>query len=303
MSELSDQKGVTLLEFMLVMAIMVSIFVLGIRLYSQLAFQQRENQLLASVNQLFKAAQGYYYFNCRQQLDAQSNAQSPGALDPAVIGTRGTVYLDVDNDLVKPGFISSKWQPNSPLLNPASSSTPFVSYFVQFNRVQNNNADPTMGVTACSAYGASPNTSNCTETSGLSLDSSQTGSPYPNPNPSATSSSVTWVVQVGVQLSPSLSTMQKTQIKNDLNAQCFTTKSGNGLTPCPTSPSPNPTDYIIWTRHPSYFINDITSDYWTSDPYVKQFKMQYTNDGTGALSGVTKDAPTWYNANNYLCGG
>ncbi len=147
-----------------------------------------------------------------------------------------------------------------------------------------------MSVYACTGTTASPS---CDVTSGAALTSGTA--------PSAQSRVITWVVQVAVKLSPSLTDRQWREMKSDLHADCVSSASGTGVAACSTSPAMN--GYLVWTRPPSTYNPNITSDYWPSIPYVKQFNRQYTNDPMATLSGVTNEAQTWYNPYNYLCGG
>ncbi len=95
---------------MLVLAIAVSLVLFGIRIYNQFAFQANEQKIVGNVNQLFQALEGYYYANCRQTLDASSNPQSTGALDPIntdASAIPSAIALSIATDLVTPGFIPS----------------------------------------------------------------------------------------------------------------------------------------------------------------------------------------------------
>ncbi len=290
--QFQNQHGITLLEMILVLAIAASLMTLGVRVYNQFQFQANEQKIMGNVNQLFLALEGFYFANCRQALDVNSNPQSPGRLDPAVIdgsGIKENIILDVNTDIITPQFIpAANWQPNNPLLDNTPSNQ---GYNIQFNRVLVNNSDPSMSVYACT--GATP-PAYCDATNGAVLSATD------NP-PSAQSHAVTWVVQVAVKLSDNLTSAQWVQIQNDLSATCISSASGSGVAACTTSPSAG--GYLVWTRTPSYFSQHISSDYWTATPYVKEFNMQYTNDGMATLSGVTNETQNWYNPLNYLCGG
>jgi hypothetical protein len=106
---------------------------------------------------------------------------------------------------------------------------------------------------------------------------------------------------VSVKLAASLTPAQLNQIARDLSADCISTPAGGGIAPC--KPVPTASGYLVWTRMPSAYNSDYTSEYWTSLPYVKQFNMQYTNDGMAALSNVKNETQNWYNPLYYLCGG
>ena len=290
---MNKQQGMSLLELMLVLTIGVAFVLMGIRTYDMFQFQANEQKIAANVNQLFVGLAGFYAANCRQALDVNSNPQSAGALDPNVSNVN-TVVLSVSGDLIGTNFVSSSsWQPNNPLLD--NTPSPDKGYYVQFNRVLISGADPAMSASMCTGNTVS---SSCNATNGLVISTSNA--------PSSQSHAVTWVAQVGVKLATNLTTAQWTQIQNDLSAACISSAAGSGIAQC--TPTPAAGGYLVWTRVPSaYFDRYMTSDYWTSMPYVKEFNMQYTNDGMATLSGVTNEttsgAKTWYNPLYYLCGG
>lgn len=295
MSLIKHQKGVTLLETLLVLAIAASLIVFGIRLYNQFKYQVLEQKIAANVNQLFLGLQNYYYANCRVTLDNDSTHLSSGALDPLVSDDPTiplTISLSVGTDLVTPGFITG-WYPVNTLVDNSATDN---GYFTQYNRVLTASQDPVMSVYACTGSTYPPS---CDATGGATLQTTSF-------QPVNQSRVIVWVSQVAVKLSPNLTTAQWTQIKNDLSANCVS--SSTKLTDCTTTPT-GTTGYLIWTKHPTAYNPNTASDYWTIAPYVKQFNMQYTNDGMAALSGVkdeTKNPTTskiWYDPLNYLCGG
>ncbi len=292
------EKGVSLLELMLVFAIIASMAVFGLRLYSQYRFQLQESQLLANINQLFQAANNFYWANCRLTLDESGASASTGLLDPTMISAN-TYNLSLTNNLILKGFLDSQsWKPLNPLVDtPAPNKD--KNYYVQFNRVIDpvTTTDPTMNAKACVG---STNPPSCDVTKGAALDPSQT--------PGALSSvSVKWNVQVAVKLSTKLTKAQWTQIKNDLGAQCISSLSLTSVLPCVPTPAEN--GFVVWQRSISYLNPDISSDLWISEHNLRQFANQYTNDPMAGLSGVSKEtyissqAKNWYNAQNYLCGG
>ena len=307
MSVYKIQKGVTLLELMLVLVIATAFLGFGIRLYYQYQVQLNETKILFNVNQLFQAMSNFYRVNCRQALDTSGIPQSSGSLDPTVTDVGGTLLkifpLEVGNDLVTPGFISG-WHPLNILLD--NTPKPDQGYFVQFNRVidANTTKDATLGVYACTG---STNPPSCDATGGAFVDSTK--------NPPATQSAVvTYMAQVAVKISTKLNAGQLKQYMSDMGAQCYSTLSGTQVLPCPTIPKKPPTSsknaYLVWERSVSYYASDdIQSTYWLSQPYLNQFKKQYTNDPMAGLSGVTNETldssskKSWYNAQNYLCGG
>lgn len=294
----SRARGVTLLEIMLVIVVAVSVLLLSIRIYKQFQFQANEKKIAANVNQVFQALYSYYSANCRMSLDSDSNQQSTGKLDPLVRDRSGitrTFVVSLETALLTPGFLTG-WQPNNPLVDNTAANK---GYFIQFNRVLSGSTDPVMTVFACTGPSSSTSTSSCDTVGGAVL---KEGS-----GPTSQSHVVIWAAQVAVKLSPSLTPAQWTQIKNDLKADCVSSASESGIATCASQAGA--AGYLVWMRMPSAYNPNITSDSWTVMPMVKQFNMQYTNDGMAALSGIkdeTRDPTTgkdWYNSLNYLCGG
>lgn len=289
---MNAENGVTLLEMMLVLAIAMSMLVLGVKVYDQFQFQANEKKIMANVNQLFQALQGFYYANCRQTLSPTSvpQPQTSGALDPTQTDPLGgpplaKKVISIQNDLISQGFMPAGWRPVNVLLG-----DPDQTYFVQYNRILPKGADPVMSVFACTGDQAPPS---CNKTSGAELSTAEL--------PSQQSRVVIWNLQVAVKLSDNLSKAEQNVIKNDLRADCISTLATDSVTPCAADPTEN--GYLVWTKSPSAYNPDTTSVFWLANPYVKQFNRQYTNDPMATLSGVTNEAQTWYNPFNYLCGG
>ncbi len=302
-----SQKGISLLELMLVLAIMASVVVFGLRVFSQFRYQVDEKRIFANVDQLFLAMNNFYRANCRQTLDKNGNSLSPGRLDPKVVDPTGlgTISLNIQTDLVTPGFLTN-WRPLNPLLD--NSPTPDQGYYVQYIRVTQGptSQDPTANAFACVG---STNPPSCDKTSGAPIDPSQPmDQTKPTVvNPAVQSHDVRWLAQVAVKLSAKLTSAQRTQIMQDLSAQCISSLAGSQVLPC--TPTPAADVYIVWVRGVYNVSPEIMSEYWIMDPVLKQFVNQYTNDPMAGLSGVkneTTDSSTgkkWYDAQNYLCGG
>jgi len=289
------QNGVSLLEVMLVLAIAASIILMGMRLIGQFRYQASEQKLAATINQLFQGMNGFYYANCRQVLDQNSVAQSSGNLDPLVADASGfkSIYPLSISNLIPRIASANDWSPYNALVD---NTVGEKGYFMQFNRVIESLNDPVMSVSACTGSDAPPS---CNRTDGKVLSSSNV--------PSSQSHVATWVAQVAVKLSPTLTSTQWTQIKNDLGATCVSNKVGSSIATCDSSPTA--AGYLVWTRTPAAFNPNISSEYWASMPYVTGFNRQYTNDGMANLSGVKNETlnsttgKSWYNSLNYLCGG
>ncbi len=283
-ASIKKQIGVTILEVMLVLAIASSFIIITIRMYEQYRLQVSQAQLLGNVDQLFQAMTHYYQANCRRQLDISGNIVSAGALDPLVAGS-GPVVLSINSHLLSTGFLNS-WQPDNVLVD----NTPAEKgYYVQFNQAPTG----TMNVYACTGSGDPPSCTSNPQTTALN----GIGTPTPG-----TSAVTVWRMQVAVKLRDPT---KQTQYMLQMGASCVSTAgSSNGpVTMCENSPGQN--GYLVWERAAT-FVSGNTSDLWLSEPQVKQFNMQYTNDSMQLLNG---SAQTWtsttaqnQNTQNYLCG-
>jgi len=297
--------GFTLLEVMLVLVIGAGMLVLGFRMYNQYQLIVQAQQVSARVEQLMMVMRGFYQANCRQTLDASGNSLSPGLLDPKVIANGTTLALTINSgtpagtDLFTLGFLSNgNWYPLSPLVNNAAAGQ---GYSLQFNRVQPSGTDPAMSVYACAGNQTDPITGDNLGPTGCNVTAASYAQLVSSGTTATLQSSVVfWEAEVSVLLQNSA---QVFALQGLLNATCVTTSSTatcetGAITPAGTEPAL----YLVFEQPASLLTQDISTSFWMSSPVIKQFNMQYTNDGMGSLSGVTSST-SWYNTQNYLCGG
>jgi len=322
------QNGVTLVETMLVLVVGAFLLVLGVRVYNQLRQQVYERQLLGNVDQLFVASKNFYQSMCRVKLNSNGNALSPGLFDPrntvfAMTTTTKTLSLGVDRpvtgapvavssylDLVSAGMLNQNdWKRNNPLVSstattlnitvPISYTINNDGYFVEFNRnLTASNDDQTNSVYAYICSGGPPggpaNSCALQSVARTSLDGTA---------PTLKSSVPLWDIKVAVQLRDCTKAVT---YMNQLGATCIGKLSGQSIT-CQAIPincaNPATNDvYLVWQRPVALLTANQSSLLWPSMPMVKQFNMQYTNDGMSSLSRVTSNT-NWYNIQSYLCGG
>lgn len=301
-------SGLTLFEMLLVMAIGTTLLVMGMRMYRQYSTAMQASRLYGNVQQLQATLKNYYQANCRQTLGVSGNALSQGALDPAVIGNAQTLRITINSgvtantDLFSMGYLSAAtWRPLNPLVLYASSTDD--GYYLQFNRIQPTvagvSADVPASVYACAGSSLGPRV--CSVTSASVVPLMQTS------GSTLQSRVVFWAAQVGVRLRrPS----QIFDVLGPLGATCATLHSTDTCETAAVTPTgTEPELYAVWETPPSLITENSTSSLWLSLPRVKQFNMQYTNDGMATLSGVQYNTATgvgsvtWYNPQNYLCGG
>jgi len=156
------QKGATLLETMLALAIGGFILVLSLKFYQSFNLKSQLALVQFNVDQLFAAMSGYYRANCG------TAAFSPAAASPQVVPIVGTL------DAYVPGF---KWQPVNPIV--FGSGVGSTGYVTQFSMTTNT------PVTVNDCVVLTPGTPCLPESKSL---------------PSTQAQSVVWTMQVSVKL-------------------------------------------------------------------------------------------------------
>ncbi|MDX1901253.1 MAG: hypothetical protein SFW66_04495 [Gammaproteobacteria bacterium] len=312
---MNKQAGLSLVETLLVAVIIISVMGLGLRIYNQFAQQSQGTRLLFNVDQLFLASRNYYEMMCRQSLNSSltPTAQSPGTLDPRVVPlATKSLRLTINSasapplyDLKQLGLLSAgNWHPNNPLVyvDPATGDAT-SSYVIQFDRFQVNNKDQTTNVYAYICNGPPGANQQCA----LQKDAitQKTLAPLDGTPPALQSSTPIWDIKVAVLMNDCTKALEFMAV---LGGSCLAQDNGPAT---PITCMPTPADcassalhnlYIVWERPIAMVSESSTSPLWVSQPLVKQFNMQYTNDGMAALSG-TDSNQNWYDIKSYLCGG
>lgn len=260
---LNQQRGVTILEIILVLAISSSILLLSVKQYQSYKLDSDVNQVLYNVDQIFQAASYYYQANCRNQVSSTTGAPIAGSglLDPANSPTNPTVVTAAD--LLKNQFLREAL-PINPIVFYDPTSEIMKSYVVQFNLV----SPPPQKVISLSNGGTA-----------------NVGAIY------------VWKIQVAVRLRNPATAVQYLSL---LRGNCLSNQTGSMVTPCPSTPTtPGATDtYVVFERLPSLPSTEGNSGLNATNVAVKQFNQQYTTYPILYLtSGVTPVTPQ-----NYLCG-
>lgn len=289
----STIKGVTLLEVLLVLAVISSIIILSIRQYQIYRLDADVHQVRFNIDQLTNAAAGYYQANCT----------NGGTLDPDSSPTSPYV-INVTSDLINKGFLPANALGYSPLIDNAS---PLGAYQVQFNKYTTPRQ---VCVRGTNATGITPS-AGCT--SALQIGTL-----------------VIWKIQVAVLLNDSTLAQQ---YQNLFLADCVSTKSATGIVSCSQSASfsalcqfyrnipPNdplyaiynslannmgcPTsgssasynNYVVWERLPSFATPDTQSPFWQTNPLVQQFTQMYSTYPITYLTGANHTTEF-----QYFCG-
>ncbi|MDR3490509.1 MAG: hypothetical protein P4M12_00535 [Gammaproteobacteria bacterium] len=265
MKFLRIQKGATLLEVMLALAIASAILVSSIKMYQRFKLQSDLTKVQSNVDLLF-AAMGNYY-----------RAQCPigGTLDPATAGTTNSFPVTngtaaVVTTAMQAYGLAVTLGKNS-LLDDVGNT-----YVLQFN--------PSLSTT-------SPQVNAC-----VVMVPGTACIPTSSTLPSSAKSLI-WTAQVAVKLKDST---KGPVYQSSLGADCLSAghPSTNPTTIDPCSNPDTHNTYLVWERLPSYTAPNTTSILWLSMPQLKQFNLQYTHDQMYELSDTGAVRSTYY-----LCGG
>jgi hypothetical protein len=268
----TPMSGVTLVEFMLVLAVASSIIMLAMKQYRMLKVDSDVNQVLVDVDQIFQAASYFYQANCKMQQDPVNGPiGGTGQLDPSYFPAPPAAPTPTPpanpfpitvTDLRSGGFLTSKVMLSS-IINTNSVNDGFM---VQFNM---NSSDRTFDTT-------------------------------PPVTTVKLGKIIVWRIQVAALLrDPS----KALQYKNLFRADCLSTldPSGTTVTPCSVIGAgvPSPPIYVVWTRLPSYATPESNSNAWITNASMKEFNQLYETYPVSYLQGVPASS---YPAQNYLCG-
>lgn len=247
------QQGITILEMMLVLAIIAMISIMGIRLYLSFRADVNLQQMKYTVDTIFQAMNMYYRANC---YGTSTTKKQPG--DKMV--TYGTLNLNnpdkpsnpypinIDTDLRNTGYLRETL-PYNPIIDNNAASP----YILQFNKGENT----TRYATVCKEF-----------------DSSKDGCKEEENEKIATI--INWTAQVAIKLDPKVASdpakvlayakiTGATCIANEgqLNDPCMPGVLGVG-------------DYLVFQRIPSYPSSNTMSDFYTFNASVSNFTQMYT---------------------------
>ncbi|MDR3478165.1 MAG: hypothetical protein P4M14_09070 [Gammaproteobacteria bacterium] len=313
MALLKLQKGITLLEAMLALAIGSLVLVLSLKMYRQYELDANLAQLQGNVDSLFQAMSLYYKANCFGSYDSSGAVSTWGTLNPRNPSPPSLTQpkvLTIAGKLQGTNRYLKDWQPLNPLVNSAGGSE--NGYFIQFVPVLFN----TNNMNACTDLGTK--ISPCTISprpvpSGTNLENACspacTITPTPVNPPSANQvnghymppnqvTGLVWKMQVSVLL---LDPTKATIFLNALQATCNSDLVSGVVEPCETPPAAN-SGYLVWERLPSNASPNSTTLNWISSPAQNQFNLQYTHDQMYELMPGTQDQGG-FTLRYYLCGG
>lgn len=271
------QKGLTLLELMLVMAIGSAILVMGLELYSVFDRYRQMNVIRSNVEMIFDAMNGFYRATCNGMMTY--NAQTfpsnpanlnevatpwPGVLNPTYPGGFTTPFYPYGN----PSTLLYYFQ-ISPYASPTASAKPgswpsyYLMTFSPYVDISQDSKTP--------AYVAE-----FVEFPAQQRYSCGSGGCVASKIPVGTV--INWQERVGVRLIPDTNNMGGLSPQvylGLLGGDCLGTYTAkDGLSSCGPGGSGSG-DYVIWARAPS--VNRVPkSDAWLSTHQLILFQQLYT---------------------------
>lgn len=268
-----QQRGITLLETMLVSVIASAILILSYQQYRSYKLDSDINQVKYNVDQLFQAASYYYQANCRNQVNSSTGAPiaGSGALDPLNNPVTPTVITPVQ--LYQAGYLK-EMLPWVPSLVYDDGTNTMTGYVVQFNLLT-----PQQARTINLSGGGTANVGNI----------------------------YVWRIQVAVYVKPNTTRVGKFTVSTQdqaqkymsmMGGQCVSQPTGSSVMPCsPTSTMTG--DYVVFERLPSFATPSSSSGLYPTNAAIKQFNQQYTTYPILYMTGGSASASS---PQNYLCG-
>lgn len=247
-------KGVTLPEFLLVLAIGMAVIVMGLRQYQA---RQKENNyriLRNNVENLFVAMKNYYYVNCPENGTLYPK-QQPSMLVPVpVTKTDLTAYFSrtwpLFSSVVYHGEQTEEKEENAAADSGYKSE---ASYLAQFNPIDYTNKNAYV----CNYFGTDP------------VACSQ-------PEPIPSSKVLLWQAQVAVLMANPAETVAYLGVSG---ADCAVNEVPTDIgVDCSTGITEGEAAYLVWQRLPSFASPELKTVHWLSNPRVKMLNLQYTHD-------------------------
>lgn len=275
---MNKERGVTILEVLLVLVIMTSLILMGLRWYQTLQTENNYGVLKSDVDQLFLALRQYYQANCGTINNGTAN---PNNIFFPKSGTISSFVTPPASGLQP--YLPSNWPRHTPIIDTASDN----GFTSQFNLYLPASKLPQKVQYVCYNFG----TPACS-----------TQAPIPN------SQIFIWQMQVAVKM---LNPTEAYEYRATAGADCAASDISGGPIVCSDNASIDPANatYLIWQRAPSDVPIEMRSPLWMYDPVLKEFKLQYTHDpmyemyNPNTTIDYTQPPMDRVSYQNYLCGG
>jgi prepilin-type N-terminal cleavage/methylation domain-containing protein len=246
MSSFHSQRGVTLLEIMLVLVIGAMLLIFGLRQYQMYREDADARLLMNNINALMLATARFYQANCYGQSDpAGGIVAGTGLLHPSN-NPPDQYPINIPTILVTGGYLSTNLAtifPLNPIVDSAGANT--YGYVVQLNSYKQNRLICIEGTNAISGA----NDPKCNSTSQIGQ-------------------SIIWKIQVSILVRD----VTKINVyKNILGADCASSYSGTVVNRCSANKSG---PYLVWERMPSAVMTDGVQT--QASPGANQMVNQFT---------------------------
>lgn len=272
---MQKQNGVTLIEYMLVMVIMLSILLLCIKQYQIYRQDADISQLQYNLDVIFQAMNKYYGQNCDP---APPPNQQPSGFCPS------------DNCPCN--------SPRSPfIICPLNANVTQVPIIIQLQELIDKNYLSINDLSIQEIMEQADSKGVLSVKLGYALQYNLKQNPIPTrvyTNPTTQVSKVIglfviWNMQLSIKLTKEASEIANTY-QMRLNASCvsdYPERCATKPPPAPGTPSPPPAKYLIFERTTLSSTSSVQSSYWQMNASVKQFKKNY------------EEMPDWYMAETY----
>ena len=275
-TRLSPILGITLIEMMLVLAIMTSIILMAFSWFQTMQIQNNYITLKSNVDQLLASLRAYYQANCDVTTSKFYPTSSP--IQPVL-------PIDLTTDMK--GFINTNWPKKTVVVaSDTDTGEQDTSYLAQFNLYLPTGTGGTSTVPKKFANFC------------FQFDPTKPAQ-CADPVVLANSKLFIWQIQVVVKMS---NPEQAFNYRALAGADCVATEDTyDSTTPVDCAANATNTDitkadYLVWQRAPAQIAPELQSSLAIMNPVVREFKLQYTHDPMYEMSNPDTNQ-------NYLCGG
>lgn len=265
-----SEKGVTLLEVLLVIVIAGMILILGLRQYQSLQTGNEARRIKYNVDAIFVAMSYYYKAECYGRGSGEDDSFKPGKLNPDNSDYQENIDIDITDDLFEKGYLRQAL-PLIPLLDTSVGMNGFVA---QFN--MDDSRSRKICIEGNEAQG--PSDSNCDKSKEIGKI-------------------VTGVIQVSVKMKDQATA--NTYVKY-LGGDCLSSPGGHG-TVLPCKDSSGTGTYIVWERLPSFASPNAQGSNAAGNQVLNQFTRDYSTYPAGYLISNKGESPGG-EQQYFLCG-
>lgn len=275
------QQGLSLVEVLLVFAIIGLLVIMGLRFYQSLNRDNQIRQVQFNVDRLRDAMKMYYDANCYRRNDTNGGQIIPGTLNPNNADFETPFVITIANDLQPSGFLTNQFK---------FVSIPFVDstagengYFMQFNY---NESERKI----------------CTELNNTSTPTNlPVGATDPNCKTAKTIATIAlWKTIIAVQLKATINAKIYLGL---LNGDCISSIKNGVIQTCAEVNGDQSGNLIIWERMPTMNVST-NMNTLLNDASLSEFNRIYRTYPLSYLMNTNGDIQTGTSnvAQYFYCG-